>query len=85
MTPDGAETEVTIERKLFSIVDGNETEVTFNGKTTEQRTMQPGGHSDTARLPIPAKAQAGTKYRVEFSISAGGKPASTVQATVTVE
>ncbi len=85
LTPDGAETEVTIERKLFSIVDGNETQVTFNGKTTEQRTMQPGGHNDTARLPIPAKAQAGTKYRIEFSVSAGGKPASTVQATVTVE
>lgn len=85
LTPDGAETEVTIERKLFSIVDGNETQVTFNGKTTEQSIMQPGRHSDIARLPIPAKAQAGTKYRIEFSVSAGGKPPSTVQATVTVE
>lgn len=85
LTPDGAETEVMIERKLFTIVDGKETQITFNGKTSEQRTLQPGGHKDTARLPIPAKALAGTQYRVEFSISAGGKPASTVQAIVTVE
>ncbi len=85
LTPNGAETDVTIERKLFSIVDGKETPVTFNGKTSEQRTLQPGEHKDMAHLPIPAKAQAGTQYRVEFSVSAGGKPASTVQAKVTVE
>ena len=85
LTPQETEIEVTIERKLFSIVDGKETPITFNGKTLEQRTLQPGEHKDMARLPIPAKAQAGTQYRVEFSISAGGKPASTVQATVTVE
>ena len=85
LTPDGAETPVTIERKLFAIVDGKETQVTFSGKSSEQRTLPPGGHKDTAHLPIPAKAQAGTRYRVEFSISADGKPASTVQGTVTVE
>lgn len=85
LTPDGAETQVMIERKLFAIVEGKETQVTFSGKTSEQRTLPAGGHKDISHLPIPAKAQAGTQYRVEFSISADGKPASTVQGTVTVE
>lgn len=85
LTPDGAETEVMIERKLFAIVDGKETQVPFLGKESEQRTFQPGEHKDTVSLPTPPNAPAGTKYRFEFSVSAGGKPVSTVQGTFTVE
>lgn len=85
LTPDGAETEVTVVRKLFSITDGKETQVTFNGKPSETFVLQPGQHKDTARLPIPEKVQPGTQYRVEFSVSGGGKPASSVQGTVTIE
>lgn len=85
LTPDGAEIELMLERKLFLVVDGKETQMTFNGKNSEYRTLQPGGHKDTARLPIPAKAPVGTQYRVVFSVSAGGQPASSVQSTVVVE
>lgn len=85
LTPDGAETQVTIGRKLFAIENGQETELTFIGHGSEQRTLQPGGHKDIAHLPIPSKASAGMQYRVEFSISADGKPASTAKATVTIE
>ena len=85
LTPDGAETPVTLERKLFAIVEGKETPLTFTGKNTEERTVEPGEHKDTARLPIPADAKAGTQYRYEFGVSAGGKPVSSVSSIVTVE
>lgn len=85
LTPNGAETPITLERKLFAIVDGKETPLTFTGKTSEERTVEPGEHKDTAHLPIPPDAKAGTQYRYEFSVSAGGKPASTVQETVTIK
>lgn len=85
LTPNGAETPVTLERKLFAIVDGQETPLTFTGKGSEERTVEPGEHKDTAHLPIPSDAKAGTQYRFEFSVSAGGKPASTVKETVTIK
>lgn len=85
MTPQGDEIEVTIGRKLFAITDGKDESIPFTGKETEQRVFQPGGNKDTSSLPIPSNAPAGTKYRYEFSVSAGGKPASTVQGTLTVE
>ena len=85
MTPDGAEVPVTISRTLFAIVNGAETLLPFNGKNTEQRMIQAGRHQDTVHLPIPEKAQAGTQYRLEFSISVDGKPASIAKATVTIQ
>lgn len=84
LTPNGAETPVTIERKLFAIVDGKEQPLTFTGKGSEERTVEPGEHQDKANLPIPSDAKAGTQYRFEFSVSAGGKPASSATSTVTV-
>ena len=84
LTPDGAETRVTLERKLFAIVDGKETAVPFLGKTSEERTVEPGENKDSVGLRIPPEAKPGTKYRFEFSVSAGGLPAS-VTETVTVE
>lgn len=85
LTPDGAETVVTLQRKLFAIVEGKETALTFTGKNTEERTVEPGEHKDTAHLPIPSDTKAGTQYRYEFSVSAGGKPFSSVNSTVTVQ
>lgn len=85
LTPDGAETAITLERKLFAIIDGKETPITFTGKNNEERTVEPGEHKDTAHLPIPSDIKAGTQYRFEFGVTAGGKPASTVTSTVTVQ
>ncbi|TYC62190.1 hypothetical protein ETQ85_01155 [Zoogloea oleivorans] len=85
LTPNGAETPIVIERKLFAIVEGKETALTFTGRNSEERTVEPGEHQDTARLPIPSDAKADTQYRFEFSVSAGGKPVSTVKETVTVQ
>ncbi len=85
LTPNGAETPVSIERKLFAILDGKETPLTFTGKNNEERTVEPGEHQDTAHLPIPPDAKAGTQYRYEFGVTAGGKSASSVTSTVTVQ
>ena len=85
LTPNGAETPVTLERKLFAIVEGKETPLTFTGKNNEERTVEPGEHQDTAHLPIPPDAKAGTQYRYEFGVIADGKPVSSVSSTVTVQ
>lgn len=57
----------------------------LTGKNNEERTVEPGEHQDTARLPIPPDAKAGTQYRYEFGVIAGGKPVSSVTSTVTVQ
>lgn len=85
LTPNGAETQVTLERKLFAIMDGKETQVTFTGKNHEERIVEPGEHQDSARLQIPSDAKAGTQYRYEFGVTADGKPLSSVTSTVTVQ
>lgn len=86
LTPKGEEVEVTIERKLFAIlIDGKEEALPYNGHKLEQMTFQPGENKDTGRLAIPAKALPGTKYRYEFSVSVGAKPASMIQGAVTIE
>lgn len=74
MTPDGAETPVTVERKLFVLGDdGKETEVKFPGQTSEQHTFAPGEQTDVVRIPVPPDAKAGSVYRVQFSVAAGEK------------
>ncbi len=85
LTPDGAETSVTLERKLFAIVDGKEIPLPYTGKGTEVRTFEPGEHKDTGKLPIQSNVQAGTQYRYEFSVTVAGKPASVVKQTVLVQ
>jgi hypothetical protein len=85
LTPKGEETEVTIERKLFAMEAGKESVNLYGGHQSERLTFQPGENKDIGHLKIAAKTQAGTQFRYEFSVSAGGKPASTVQGTVTVE
>ncbi len=85
MTPNGAETPVTLERKLFVVDGSKETEVPFPGRTTEQRTFEPGEQKDVVRIPIPHDAKAGSVYRVQFSVAAGDKPpvVASQQFTVT--
>jgi hypothetical protein len=85
LTPNGAETAVTLERKFFAIVENKETALPYLGKGSEERTIEPGEHKDTGRLPIPADAKAGTQYRYEFSVTVPGKPASVVKQTVVVQ
>ena len=85
LTPNGAETAITLERKLFAIIEGKETALTFPGKNTEERTVEPGEHKDTIHLPTPSDAKTGTQYRYEFSVSISGKPVSSVTSTVTVQ
>lgn len=65
LTPNGAETPVTLERKLFAIVEGKETPLTFTGKNNEERTVEPGEHQDTARLPIDRGSGPGLRPRAE--------------------
>lgn len=84
LTPDGAETVIAIERKLYIMTDGNETSLDFPGKTSEERTVEPGEHKDSVKLPISADMKAGTVLRVEFSVAGGNKAPSRVSASVTV-
>lgn len=84
MTPDGAETAVVIERKLFAVVDGKETALPFPGKSSEERTVAAGRSNDSVKLPISSDAKAGTVYRVEFSVAADGKAPAVISKTVTV-
>jgi len=84
MTPDGAETVVVIERKLFVIEDGKESPLNFPGTASESRTLEAGRNKDSVKLPIPAEAKAGSVYRVEFSAAASGKAPAIISKTVTV-
>ena len=85
MTPNGSETAVTIERKLYAMADGKETVLPFTGKGTEERTVEPGEHSAVDHVPVPADVAAGTAFRIEYLVSADKKPPSTASATVTVK
>lgn len=84
MTPDGAETSILVERKLFVVVDGKESPIPFPSKISEERTVAAGRNTDTVKLPISPDAKAGTVYRMEFSVAAGGKTPEVITKTVTV-
>ena len=83
MTPNGEEAKVKIERKLFAISEGKETEVPFLGRGVEERTLEAGEHADTAKLPIP-KDTDGIVYRIQYRVSVADKDASEMSASVTV-
>lgn len=87
MTPDGAETPVVIERKLFVIDAGKEEQILFPGASAQGRTftVAPGRQADSVKLPIGADAKSGTVYRIDVSVAAGGKPADVVSRSVTVQ
>jgi len=80
LTPDGAETTALIERKLFVVRDGKPNLVPFPGKSHEERTLEPGEHSDHVTLPTNSDMQ-GTELQFDFSVTAGGKT-STASANV---
>ncbi len=85
LTPDGAETAVVLERKLFEVNEKGEViPMPFPAKTSEERTVEPGEHQDNVKLPISADMKTGTTLRVEFSVTAGNKPASSESKTITV-
>jgi len=85
MTPDGAEVPVTVERKLYVVgTDGKESLVPFPGNASEQHTFEPGQQQDTVHIPIPHDAKPGSVYRVEFSVAADNKPASTSTQKFTI-
>lgn len=85
LTPQGDETEVLIERKLFAIADGQEQALAFTGHARESRIIAAGESLDMARLPIPKEVPVGVAYRYEFSVSAGGLAPRSLSATVRVE
>ncbi|MEA3119756.1 MAG: hypothetical protein QOI13_3026 [Paraburkholderia sp.] len=85
MTPDGAETPVTVERKLYVVgEDKKETEVPFPGRPPEQHKVEPGEQKDVVHIPIPQDAKAGSVYRVEFRVTAGDQPAAVASQQFTV-
>jgi hypothetical protein len=84
MTPDGTEADVVIERRLFAVLDGKETELPFAGKAREQRKLEAGAAVDRAELPIPAEIPVGTTFRYEFSIAAAGQQPSSASAVTRV-
>lgn len=84
MTPDGAETAIVVERKLFAVEGDKETAVFFPGRPSDHRTMEPGRNNDIVKLQIPMDAKVGSVYRVEFSVAAEGKTPTVISKTVTV-
>ena len=84
LTPDGAEADVVIERRLFAVLDGKEFEVHVGAKAHEQRKLEVGSVVDRFQLPIPTEMPAGTAFRYVFSVNAAGQPPSIGSATTTV-
>ena len=85
LTPDGGETKVQIERRLFAVVNGNEEAMTIPAPAQERRTMAAGEHEDVVNLIIPKEAPLGTIYRVEFSISSGSKNATATSVSGSIK
>jgi hypothetical protein len=69
LTPDGGEAKVRIVRKLFVIADGQESEVPFPGKATEDRVVENGEQTDEFKLLLDKEVPVGTKLRVQYAIS----------------
>lgn len=84
MTPDNAETQVQLSRKLFVTTDGKETELTFPLAANASRTVEAGRNKETMQLPTPSNVGSGTVYRVELSAKAGDKAPVTMSKNVTV-
>jgi len=84
MTPDGAETQVILSRKLYVVADGNEKVVPFPMAELATRTVEAGRNKESLTLPIPADAKAGTEYRVELSAAAGDKAPTSLSRTIKI-
>jgi hypothetical protein len=84
LSPDGAEVELNIERRLFVVAEGKETVVSFPGQPREQRRVEAGEQRDSSKLDIPADMPAGTVLRYEFSVAVARKAESVVTAQTVV-
>lgn len=84
LSPDGAEVDVVIERRLFAVFEGKETPVPFPGVDREQRKVEAGEQADSSKISLPSNMPVGTALRYEFSVAATGKPASVVTAETLV-
>lgn len=84
LTPNGEETTVLIERRLFVFAEGEEMELRLPAHMREWRVLPAGEHVDVLRLPIPKDAPLGVSYRVEFSVSVPPVPAASAQGSVRV-
>lgn len=86
MTPDGAETPVVIEHKLFVIENGKENPLPFpNATVGKARVMEAGRTNSVEQLPIPADSTVGTMYRLDVSVAAAGKTSDLVSRSFTVQ
>lgn len=84
LTPDGAETEVIFERKLFATIDGKELEVPFPAAATEHRRVEAGESRDGQSIPIPPDIPLGSAIRYELKVSAAGKPMPGVSGSTVI-
>jgi hypothetical protein len=84
LTPDGAEVELLIERRLFAIYEGKETQVPFPGVDREQRKVEAGEQTDPSKIILPPDMPVGTALRYEFSVAVAGKQPSVVTAQTVV-
>jgi hypothetical protein len=84
MTPDGAETKITLTREMTTIVDGkpNPTAIS-NAKPTELLTIEPGEQQDVVHIQLPSELKAGVVIRYSFGVSVGGQ--NSVPSTVDIK
>jgi hypothetical protein len=82
MTPDGAEAEVAIERRLYVNESGIEQALPFPGLGAEKRKVEAGEFRDIVRLPMPSNLPVGSVWRLEYVVSAGTRAPSTLSATM---
>jgi hypothetical protein len=86
LTPDGAETPVVIERKLFVIDQGKENPVPFpDAKAGQATVVEAGRNISKVQLPIPADSTPGTVYRLDMSVATAGKTPDMVSRSFTVQ
>lgn len=86
MTPDGAETKVTISRKMFTTIEGKETEVKIvSTRPNEEKTVEPGEHQDTVHITAPPDLKSGNRIRYVFGVSVDGKTVNENSVTIAIK
>jgi hypothetical protein len=85
MTPDGAETPISIKRTMFTVAaDGTEKPLAILVKSSEQRTEAIGRSNDLVKVATQGMP-AGTTLRMEFSVAAGDKAPSMTSRITKIE
>lgn len=85
LTPNDAETRVTIERKLFIVENSGETSIPFPGTSTEERTMEPGEFKEHFDLLLSSAMPVGTKLKFETIIKGPNTKPSSISGVVTIQ